>query len=154
MLLETQGEYVARALPELKAGWETEPAGVTGYVVGSSLQATKAGLGLMEAWMGTVALGMDRVDGYEPFQGSVNWTSQGPAGFQRWGRKWRWAWSLSGHLCLHGRGFQEKQAGAQRPHCCDFHLQPLLFPHLQGRASLGPWWLWSQALGQVGHVQC
>lgn len=83
MLLETQGEYVARALPELKAGWETEPAGVTGYVVGSSLQATKAGLGLMEAWMGTVALGMDRVDGYEPFQGSVNWTSQGPAGFQR-----------------------------------------------------------------------
>lgn len=48
----------------------------------------------MEAWPGTVAMGMDRVDGCESFWRSVNRTNQGPAGLQRWGGNWRWAWCL------------------------------------------------------------
>lgn len=56
----------------------------------------------MEAWPGTVAMGMERVDGCESFWWPVHRTIQGPAGLQKWGTNWTWAWWLRAGRVLEG----------------------------------------------------
>lgn len=96
----------------------------------------------MEAWPGTVAMGMERVDGCESFWWPVHRTLQGQL-VCRNGEQTRnghggcvLAECLRAHLCLCGLGFQKQASAQDCPHCCDFYLQALCsLTHRKGPGS-------------------